>query len=121
MTSVPFTAIPPPTPQPSDLAAAPNPAGSDGPLVSIIIRSMGRPSLVEALASLAGQTYRRLEAVVVDATGVWLSMRRLHAGRFHWLRGGEAVCTLSAEQFDWLCAGVDWMRLSANEVPNAVV
>lgn len=69
MTSVPFTAIPPPTPQPSDLAAAPNPAGSDGPLVSIIIRSMGRPSLVEALASLAGQTYRRLEAVVVDATG----------------------------------------------------
>ncbi len=44
---------------------------SDGaaPLVSIIIRSMGRPTLGEALASLAAQHYRPLEAVVVNALG----------------------------------------------------
>ncbi|HKE41163.1 MAG TPA: glycosyltransferase [Casimicrobiaceae bacterium] len=39
------------------------------PLVSLIIRSMGRPCLVEALASAARQHHRPLEVIVVDATG----------------------------------------------------
>jgi glycosyltransferase involved in cell wall biosynthesis len=39
------------------------------PLVSIIVRSMGRPSLCDALHSLAQQEYRYLDIVVVDATG----------------------------------------------------
>jgi len=38
-------------------------------LVSIIIRSMARPTLAEALDSLAGQTWPHLEAVVVNAQG----------------------------------------------------
>ena len=38
-------------------------------LVSVIIRSMDRPSLGEALASVAGQTHPELEVVVVNATG----------------------------------------------------
>jgi len=36
---------------------------------SIIVRSMARPELSDALASLAAQTYPRLEIVLVDATG----------------------------------------------------
>lgn len=36
---------------------------------SIIVRSMARPELHEALASLAGQTHPDLEVVLVDATG----------------------------------------------------
>jgi tetratricopeptide (TPR) repeat protein len=36
---------------------------------SIIVRSMGRPELRDALASLAAQTYPELEIVLVDATG----------------------------------------------------
>src|SRR5690349_16947859 len=39
------------------------------PLVSIIIRSMGRDCLANAVASVAQQTHRPLELVVVDATG----------------------------------------------------
>lgn len=39
------------------------------PLLSVIIRSMDRPTLGDALASLAGQTHPRLEAVVVNAKG----------------------------------------------------
>lgn len=39
------------------------------PRVSIIVRSMGRSSLADALSSLAAQSYRKLEVVVVDATG----------------------------------------------------
>ncbi|HEY2818822.1 MAG TPA: glycosyltransferase [Casimicrobiaceae bacterium] len=39
------------------------------PLVSVIVRSMDRPELSDAIASLAGQTCPRLEILVVDATG----------------------------------------------------
>jgi transposase len=56
----------------------------------------------------------RMKVVCVDAQGVWLCMRRLHAGTFRWPRAGDAVCALSREQFAWLCAGVDWQRLSCD-------
>ena len=39
------------------------------PLVSVVIRTMGRPALQRALASVAGQTWRPLEIVLVDAAG----------------------------------------------------
>lgn len=41
----------------------------DLPLVSVLIRSMDRPSLAETLASVAMQTYSHIEVVVVNATG----------------------------------------------------
>lgn len=43
--------------------------GSDLPLVSIIIRSMDRPTLSEALDSVALQTYSNIEVVLVNAKG----------------------------------------------------
>lgn len=43
-------------------------AGSELPLVNILIRSMGRKSLDEALASVAAQTYPNLEVIVVNAS-----------------------------------------------------
>ncbi|CAG9932459.1 glycosyltransferase [Candidatus Nitrotoga arctica] len=39
------------------------------PRVSIVVRSMGRNCLADALSSLAAQSYSKLEVVVVDATG----------------------------------------------------
>jgi GT2 family glycosyltransferase len=42
-------------------------AGED--MVSLLVRSMARPSLAETLASIEHQTYRPLEIVVVNATG----------------------------------------------------
>lgn len=39
------------------------------PLVSVLVRSMDRPQLVEALASVAAQTYPHLEVVVLNASG----------------------------------------------------
>ena len=55
----------------------------------------------------------RIKVLVVDAQGVWLSVRRLHQGRFVWPSAGEALWSLGRAQFGWLCAGVDWQRLSA--------
>ena len=64
----------------------------------------------------------RIKVVRVDAQGVWLCMRRLHEGAFRWPHAGEAVWSLSADQFAWLCAGVDWQRLSCDvrSLPNFV-
>jgi len=39
------------------------------PLVSVLVRSVGRPSLTQALASVAAQTYPNLEILVIDAAG----------------------------------------------------
>jgi transposase len=50
---------------------------------------------------------------VWDGTGVWLAQRRLHRGGFSWPAAGSATVTLSAEQWRWLTAGVDWQRLQA--------
>jgi tetratricopeptide (TPR) repeat protein len=41
----------------------------DFPLVSVVVRSMGRPELADTLASIAAQEYPRIEVIVVDATG----------------------------------------------------
>lgn len=64
----------------------------------------------------------RMKVLCLDAQGVWLSTRRLHEGSFHWPRADEAVWSLSAEQFGWLVAGVDWQRLSRaiSSLPKAV-
>jgi LmbE family N-acetylglucosaminyl deacetylase/glycosyltransferase involved in cell wall biosynthesis/GT2 family glycosyltransferase len=43
--------------------------GTDVPLVSVIVRSMDRPTLSDALASLAAQVYPNIEVVVVNAKG----------------------------------------------------
>lgn len=56
----------------------------------------------------------RIKVLIGDATGVWLCVRRLHDGRFVWPRADSTVCQLDAQQFEWLCAGVDWQRLSAS-------
>jgi transposase len=58
----------------------------------------------------------RIKVLLADATGVWLCTRRLQSGRFVWPRSGQVLCALSTEQFSWLCAGVDWQRLSGAKV-----
>lgn len=56
----------------------------------------------------------RVKVLCVDAQGVWLCTRRLHEGTFHWPRVGDAVWSLTPEQFRWLAAGVNWQRLSCD-------
>ncbi len=41
----------------------------DIPLISVIVRTMNRPELPDALESIASQTYPNLEVIVVDARG----------------------------------------------------
>lgn len=46
------------------------------PLVSVIVRSVGRPALQRALACVAAQTHRPLEIILVDAAAQGLKIAR---------------------------------------------
>lgn len=61
---------------------APAPSSCASPLVSVVIRSLGRASLDAALASVARQSHREIEVVVVDATGGRHPPLDYHCGRF---------------------------------------
>lgn len=46
------------------------------PLASVVVRTLGRPTLSRALDSIAAQTHRPIEIVLVDAAGSGLKMSR---------------------------------------------
>lgn len=74
-----------PTARPPGLAAtlASAPAADPTPpLVSVLIRSMDRDSLAEALAAVAQQRYESIEVVVVNASGQPHRPLGAHCGRF---------------------------------------
>ena len=87
--------------------------GIDRLLVKVGVE-FGRDARDGAAYVFRNRTGTRIKMVMVDAHGVWLCARRLHEGSFHWPRAGDATWSLSAEQFAWLCAGVDWQRLSCD-------
>jgi len=78
-------------------------------LVSIVTRTLGRPTLVEAAACVAAQTWRPLEWVVVDAAGSGLvppaagdvPVRVVSTGE-RLLRGPAANAGMRASQGEWL-------------------
>lgn len=75
---------------------------------------LGREPLDGSAYVFRNRRASRIKVLVVDAQGVWLSVRRLHQGRFVWPSAGETLWSLRRAQFSWLCAGVDWQRLSAS-------
>lgn len=73
---------------------------------------LGRDPFAGTAFVFRNRSGTRIKVVVADVHGVWLCVRRLHQGRFVWPRSGDAQWTLDAQQFAWLCAGVDWQRMS---------
>ncbi len=66
----------------------------DCPLVSVIIRSMDRPTLSDALDSVALQTYPQIEVVVVNAKGTGHREMAGWCGRFPLRMAGEGEIPL---------------------------
>ena len=81
-------------------------------LLGVIVQDFGRDVRDGGAYVFRNRAGTRIKLVCVDGQGVWLCVRRLHEGSFHWPRAGDAMCALTAEQFSWLSAGVDWQRLS---------
>ena len=74
--------------------------------------SLGRDPVDGGAYLYRNRAGTRIKVLCVDAHGVWLAVRRLHDGRFHWPRDGDAVWSLEASQFEWLMCGIDWQRMS---------
>ena len=91
-------------------------AGIDG-LSQRIQNTLGRSPCDGSAYAFRNRRLTRLKLLVWDGTGVWLCQRRLHRGRFTWPTSNANTVTLTAAQWGWLTAGVDWQRLSAT--PNA--
>lgn len=65
----------------------------------------------------------RVKLLVHDGFGIWCAARRLHTGRFAWMRAdlaGPTALQLTREQFDALVIGLPWQRLPENEVITRV-
>jgi len=76
--------------------------------------TLGRSPLDGSAFVFRNRRSNRIKVLKVDAQGVWLATRRLHEGRFCWVSALEPMASLTRRQFRWLCAGVDWQRLSAS-------
>ncbi|MEO8039529.1 MAG: IS66 family insertion sequence element accessory protein TnpB [Betaproteobacteria bacterium] len=79
----------------------------------VVVQSIfGRDAFDGSAYVFRNRSGSRIKLVLGDATGVWLCVRRLQQGGFVWPRAGDALCRIDAQQFEWLCKGVDWQRLS---------
>jgi transposase len=83
-------------------------------LLVLVQAVFGRDAFDGAAYVFRNRSGTRIKLVLGDATGVWLCVRRLQQGGFRWPQPGETLCEIDAEQFEWLCKGVDWQRLSAS-------
>lgn len=87
----------------------------------VIVQSLAESAVPGDAYVFRNRSGTRIKVLVADATGVWLCTRRLNSGRFVWPRAGEAAFAVSAQQFEWLCAGIDWQRLSASKLLARIV
>jgi len=92
-------------------------SGIDG-LSLRIQNTLGRSPCDGSAYAFRNRRLSRLKLLVWDGTGVWLCHRRLHRGHFVWPTAATPVCTLDAQQWNWLITGVDWQRLSAQPMSN---
>ena len=110
----------------------------DLPLVSVIIRSLGRASLVSSVESVLGQSHRPVEVVIVHAGGTALpalgpfpslTLRVVDAGPLNRPRAANAG--LSSARGDWLIflddddaflpGHLESLLRKQSEVPDALV
>lgn len=82
-------------------------------LSSHVQQLLGRSPCDGIAYAFANRERNRLKLLHWDGNGVWLCLRRLHAGRFRWPGPADAVHPITLDEWRWLVAGVDWQRLSA--------
>src|SRR6516164_5056940 len=82
--------------------------GPAAPLVSVLVRTMGRGTLVRALDSIAAQGHRPIEVVLVDAAGRGIAMSNHRGVPVRVVRGSAldgvaaANAAIEAAQGEWM-------------------
>ena len=89
-------------------ALSPGPAPA---LVSVVIRTVGRPSLTRALASVAAQTWRPIEIVLVDAEAGGADLRDFADLSVHVVRSDWPMEPIRAMNAGLAAARGSWIAL----------
>ncbi|MEQ1815535.1 MAG: IS66 family insertion sequence element accessory protein TnpB [Nitrosomonas sp.] len=84
--------------------------GIDG-LSVLVEQALQRSPCAGSAFVFCNRAGNRIKVLLWDGTGVWLCQRRLHQGRFFWGHLDTGGMELTAAQWEWLIAGVDWHRL----------
>jgi transposase len=86
--------------------------GIDG-LSALVQHTLGQQPGAGSVFVFRNASGNRIKVLLWDGNGVWLCQRRLHQGHFIWPKPGEQCLSITQAQWEWLIAGVDWQRLSA--------
>lgn len=78
-------------------------------------RVMGRSPCDGSAYGFTNRSHSCLKLLVWDCSGIWLCHRRLHRGTFYWPRPGAVSCRLTAAEWQWLVAGVAWIRVGQSQ------
>lgn len=76
-------------------------------------QTLGRRPMDGNLYAFRNRRGNRLALLAWDGNGVWLAKRRLHQGHFTWPEQAGSAQVVTAQQWQYLIAGVDWQRLDA--------
>lgn len=73
--------------------------------------AMGLDVFSQALFVFGNRSRDKIKILYWDKTGFCLWYKRLEKDKFKWPRKGEAVVSLTTEQFDWILRGLDIAQL----------
>lgn len=78
----------------------------------LVQESMGLEVFSEALFVFGSRSRDKVKILYWYKTGFCLWYKRLEKEKFKWRRKGDAVLSLTPEQFDWLLRGLDIDKLT---------
>ena len=77
------------------------------------LQSMDQSPCHGAVYAFTNRSRTRVKLLLWDGNGVWLALRRLHQGTFHWPAAGDALHLVDRQEWLALADGIQWQRLRA--------
>jgi transposase len=84
-------------------------------LLMIVESDMALSPFSESLFVFGNASRDKIKILYWDKTGFCLWYKRLEKDKFKWPRTGDAILSLSAEQFSWLLRGLDIAKLNPHQ------
>ena len=81
-------------------------------LSALVQESMALDVFSRSLFVFGNRGRDKIKILFWDKTGFCLFYKRLERDKFKWPRQGDAVLSLSHEQFEWLLRGLDIAKLT---------
>ncbi len=84
-------------------------------LLMIVQSDMALSPFSESLFVFGNASRDKIKILYWDKTGFCLWYKQLEKEKFKWPRTGDAILSLSAEQFSWLLRGLDISKLKPHQ------